>query len=275
MKIINILLFYCFLTSCSASFEESYYPNGQLEYRVPIINGVRNGKLEKYYSDGQMQYVSNWNNGVKEGEAIAYFRNGVIQIKENYKDGLPHGLVEEYYNAGDLKRKMTYDNGKILEEISYFENNSIEGKIKIDLDTIRATYYHRNGLIDEISVRIGEDLLYAKKFDLNGKLVSSNLPISATGRVSKNDTSVKVEIEYKLCNSCKYLIILGEFDEDNVLVNEYFRDTFLSNPMSFKLYEEQSIRLPIKGSLYELDTTDTVVGYSPFEIADSDANIKN
>lgn len=266
MKIFKWILVSFFLLECSASVEESYYPSGQLEYRVSVKDGVRNGELKKYYENGKIQYVSNWNNGVKEGEATAYFADGTIRFKENYENGLPNGTIEEYYGNGQLKKTMIYENGQLLSEASYFDDGIIEGEVRLNSDTTTAIYYHHNGLIDEISVRVGEELLYAKRFQENGNLISSTLPVKSVAKVSQKEIMIDIDIAYTSCELCDYLVILGEFDESHELKYEYYRDTFPKGEISITFDLNSGKKLPFAGSIYELDTLGHVVGYSPFDV---------
>lgn len=50
--------------------EQHYYPNGQLYYQVPVVNGKWNGIYTEYYSNGQFHYEYMVDNGKTSSNSI-------------------------------------------------------------------------------------------------------------------------------------------------------------------------------------------------------------
>jgi antitoxin component YwqK of YwqJK toxin-antitoxin module len=61
---------------------ESYYDNGQLDYKLNYKNGVEDGPFETYYGNGQLRSKGTYRNGVRFGPYESYFVNGQLWVKE-------------------------------------------------------------------------------------------------------------------------------------------------------------------------------------------------
>jgi antitoxin component YwqK of YwqJK toxin-antitoxin module len=70
---------------------ETYYRNGQLNYRGSFKDGEQDGIWEYYYK-GQLLYKGSFNNGKKDGIWEKYWDNGQLMSKQLYKDD---ELIEE------------------------------------------------------------------------------------------------------------------------------------------------------------------------------------
>jgi len=69
-------------------YEEVYYKNGQLEYKLNFNkNGYEEGLQEHYYENGQLSYRVNYKNGYEEGLSEYFDEEGNLTKTEEYKDG--------------------------------------------------------------------------------------------------------------------------------------------------------------------------------------------
>ena len=126
------------------NYEESYYPNGQIEYSVPLINGARHGEYKKYFEDGSIQFISHWDSGIKIDNAVLFYRNGMKRVEENFQSGLLHGKMKEYDSLGNLIGVVSYELGDKKNEISYFSNGQLQSDAQIWNDSILAYYYYQS-----------------------------------------------------------------------------------------------------------------------------------
>ncbi|MEM6526295.1 MAG: hypothetical protein AAF693_21050 [Bacteroidota bacterium] len=259
-KVVYYLLFLIFF-SCATEYEEKFYDNGNLQYRVELVDGKRQGELKKYNEDGSLQYISHWDQGEKNGEAKLFFRDGKVKLIEYFRNGTPEGQVQEFDSLGNLIRTMNFGNGKQLSDSSYYQSGRLEGAVHFKEDSIIASYFFETGELEEFSVKYKDQLVYAKKYDPSGKLVSSNIPISTNFSTQDKIASVTFEIPYSNCHDCSFLIIIND-----IMGNEINRQYFDSLEGEILLKNFESTEQILKGLLYEIDSNDVPQGFSPFDI---------
>jgi antitoxin component YwqK of YwqJK toxin-antitoxin module len=66
----------------------SYYYNGQIRVKVPLIDGKKEGEWIEYHENDQLKSKGIYKNGKKEGEWVYYKEDGEIDRKEIYRDGI-------------------------------------------------------------------------------------------------------------------------------------------------------------------------------------------
>ena len=81
--------------------------------RGSIKNGKKEGSWESYYDNGQLDFKGDYKNGEMDGSFEGYFTTGQLHIKGNFKNGEKEGYWESYNPDGsvDEKRTGTYKNG--------------------------------------------------------------------------------------------------------------------------------------------------------------------
>ena len=122
---------------------ESYYYNGQLDYKANYVNGNRHGYWESYYHNGQLSSKGNYVNGKRHGYWEYYWYNGQLMNKGNFVNGNRHGYWEYYYSNGQLMFKGYYDMGKMVDynpdepKLIELTLSDIANKLGIDVDKLR------------------------------------------------------------------------------------------------------------------------------------------
>lgn len=62
---------------------ETYWTNGNLNYKGNYTNGLQNGYCEQYYYDYEtICYQGNFINGFQYGYYISYWKSGIIMTNE-------------------------------------------------------------------------------------------------------------------------------------------------------------------------------------------------
>ena len=113
---------------------QTYYDNGQLEYRgFYNYAGELEGKLTEYYESGALSAIFHYVNGVLEGEVIYYSvmtEDGTISSTGTMIDGKKHGEWKLYSNDGSVWSVRNYRNGLYHGELlNYWENGQLREKI--------------------------------------------------------------------------------------------------------------------------------------------------
>lgn len=134
--------------SCSRELEQKYYPNGNLKFEVPLVDGRRNGKMTVYNEDGVVSETSFWKDGYEEGEVIIYYSNGSIMQKQKYHRGIIVGEVDLYSQNGILTERHYFDSLGRLIDYKEFKAN---GRQNMDENTRHAIFIEVQD-----TVRIGE-----------------------------------------------------------------------------------------------------------------------
>jgi antitoxin component YwqK of YwqJK toxin-antitoxin module len=116
------------------------YPDGKVQSRSSISNGLLEGLSEGWYTNGQKQVVEHFHAGVSHGQRIKWhptgaklseanivqgkiegvFRrwheNGVLAEEIPMKEGQPDGLSRAYYPNGRLRAEARLNAGRLLEQ---------------------------------------------------------------------------------------------------------------------------------------------------------------
>jgi antitoxin component YwqK of YwqJK toxin-antitoxin module len=92
---------------------ETWHPNGQLQSRVCIQNGLRHGLETIFNQDGICIIIRHWNRGKKQGREEEYNPNGTGLISScNYADDQLHGISRSQFVGGIPQYTCQYINGK-------------------------------------------------------------------------------------------------------------------------------------------------------------------
>ena len=78
-------------------FYYSYYPNGQVESKGFIENGLNQGVYTRYYEDGTLQrIIDSYGDGKKWGYEEWFYPSGKIEGRREYKNDELHGLSKSF-----------------------------------------------------------------------------------------------------------------------------------------------------------------------------------
>lgn len=108
-------------------FKESYFENGQLSRRGPILEKKKDGVWEYYFENGQLYSIGVYLLDKKEGLWENYYDNGQLESKNFYKYGELDGFRETYYENGQLKSNGHYSDGN---QDGVWEKFDEEGHLK-------------------------------------------------------------------------------------------------------------------------------------------------
>lgn len=117
-----------------------HYPNGSLQSRSRIVQGVLHGVSEGWHTNGQLQVREYFHRGVSQGRRIKWHangrklseavivkgklegvflrwhENGVVAERVEMRDGQPDGMSEAFYPSGFLKARATVRAGRLLSQ---------------------------------------------------------------------------------------------------------------------------------------------------------------
>ena len=79
-----------------------------------VINGKRDGFWESYYENGQLNWKGNYKNDNLDGPWEYYHKNGQLSFKGNYVDGKEEGSFEHFKENGKFEKRETWKNGKVI-----------------------------------------------------------------------------------------------------------------------------------------------------------------
>ena len=79
-----------------------------------IINGKRDGFWESYYENGQLNWKGNYKDDCLDGPWEYYYDNGQLSYKGNYIGGKEDGIFEHYKENGKFHKKEKWKNGKVI-----------------------------------------------------------------------------------------------------------------------------------------------------------------
>jgi antitoxin component YwqK of YwqJK toxin-antitoxin module len=79
-----------------------------------IITGKRDGFWESYYENGQLNWKGNYKDDCLDGPWEYYYDNGQLSYKGNYIGGKEDGIFEHYKENGKFHKKEKWKNGKVI-----------------------------------------------------------------------------------------------------------------------------------------------------------------
>jgi antitoxin component YwqK of YwqJK toxin-antitoxin module len=79
-----------------------------------IINGKRDGFWESYYENGQLNWKGNYKDDCLDGPWEYYYDNGQLSYKGNYIGGKEDGIFEHYKENGKFQKKEKWKDGKVI-----------------------------------------------------------------------------------------------------------------------------------------------------------------
>ena len=114
---------------------KGYHPNGQLKLTKTWKNGVENGKWVKYYETGQKEIEAFEKKGVADGPYTIWFDGGQVgRVGNSISGSGAEGLETWYHKNGQKWKDATFENGKIVGEWTYWDQNG--NVVSVDFDDI-------------------------------------------------------------------------------------------------------------------------------------------
>ena len=104
---------------------QSFYSNGEMEYKAEYKNGIPDGKVIYWNIKGELISNANYENGKLHGVSSSYFENGNIASKIEYFYGVFHGEYETYHENGRIKSNQIYEYGKPISKLLRFNEEGI------------------------------------------------------------------------------------------------------------------------------------------------------
>jgi antitoxin component YwqK of YwqJK toxin-antitoxin module len=272
IKILPAIVTLLMFTGCSndENYEVVHHENGEIKYKVPIVNGKREGILMKYKENGELELKSKWENGIKEGFAIQYFDNGNVMVSENFLNGQLHGKVERFDTLGNIIEKYFYLNGKKNGDyFSFYDNGQIEvkGHYLEDYKDGNAVIYYKTGKIKEKLIYHQDQLVYRTSFSENGseRITQLALDIRKMDNEESNDEviTLKFELLYSYSQTGKISLALGNFNDQGELESdEVFESKSLSVIIPMSKAQIEKANGIVEGKVIELEqTNDTLSTY--------------
>lgn len=134
-----------------------YYPNGKVAKKYKLKDGQIDGLYEFYSDSGYLVTSQTIKDGVPNGPYTTYYKDGKKQSVTNFKDGLPEGESTTYYPDGGTKSRSVCT-GDIMKPSCEFQN------------------YYPNGTLKSESKTANGELVYAIKYDDQGRVTSDEKP---------------------------------------------------------------------------------------------------
>lgn len=107
--------------------KEKYYPNGNVERRYYMLNGVMRDSLTEYYESGTLKSVMLFDeNGIQHGKSQFYYENGSVREVQLYDNGKRLGGDSIFYENGSIKAITNYVNGK---RHGFFRQWNLDGEL--------------------------------------------------------------------------------------------------------------------------------------------------
>ena len=96
------------------------YPDGSPKMVVFVVHGTKDiVRDESYYPNGKMDYCGEYRDGVEDGTWKYYWPNGMLKTVEHYVDGLEEGECRHFNEQGKLVKFILYKKGNPVKTLEY------------------------------------------------------------------------------------------------------------------------------------------------------------
>jgi hypothetical protein len=127
-----------------------FYESGALKSRSAVTNGLLQGLSQGWHTNGQLQVTEHFQEGVSHGVRAKWYEsgarkseglivegqfhgtwrrwheNGALAEQIESDHGNPHGTSLAYYPSGQIKARATFQNGKMVEQKFWKDQNPSE-----------------------------------------------------------------------------------------------------------------------------------------------------
>ncbi|MBJ2175222.1 hypothetical protein JBL43_13295 [Aureibaculum sp. A20] len=180
-------------------------------------------------SDATVESVNYYRNN-RNGEWKFYNESGNVIEIGNYLNDRKYGKWTSYYDNGQIKRVQLWKAGKIVEVISYFDENGKtldKGTLKAGKGTIKE-YDANNKLVSTIEFVNGEEIDWNDAFELNNMAWDIYENETDAAILQKGIKMVKrsIELDKDYFNTDTYAALLfktGNYKQALILAKEAIR----------------------------------------------------
>lgn len=88
------------------------YPNGLLQSRTSVSNGLLQGLSEGWYTNGQRQVLEHFQAGVSHGQRVKWYPTGVKLSEANIVQGKIEGVFRRWHDNGVLAQEIAMKQGQ-------------------------------------------------------------------------------------------------------------------------------------------------------------------
>ena len=81
----------------------SFYPNGQLDSEMTVVNGQPDGLVQKWYESGQLEGALTFVDGKPEGLNRWWYENGQLRLESTFVNGEGNGVSRQWHEDGSVK----------------------------------------------------------------------------------------------------------------------------------------------------------------------------
>ncbi|KKL56630.1 hypothetical protein LCGC14_2243450 [marine sediment metagenome] len=89
--------------------EKGYYPNGQLQHKIPYHQDQKHGIAKWWYESGQLEYETLYHQGQQHGMEKWWYKNGKIEY-------------ERYFLYNEEATKEEYRKHELVESLACLNN---------------------------------------------------------------------------------------------------------------------------------------------------------
>ncbi|HPI04024.1 MAG TPA: hypothetical protein PLB12_01610 [Candidatus Goldiibacteriota bacterium] len=110
------------MAACTAKpekIEKVYYPSGKLLAEMPMVKGLKHGKIIWYYESGDIKTTQEVKRGAADGRIIFYYEGNIKEHEGVIKNGKRIGEFKYYDRQGKLIKSEFYSNGSVVKEKTY------------------------------------------------------------------------------------------------------------------------------------------------------------
>ncbi len=152
-----------------------YYTNQQVDYKLPMKEGIIDGKVNYYRADGSISSYYTWKEDQRDGPFEGYFLDAKVSEKGNYKNGKVDGDYVSYYPNGKIEKQGKYVEGTRVGkwEEFYYDGKPLETAVYDERGKttgIRETYDYNGHKTTTFDYLKGEVISY-RHYDRNGEVM--------------------------------------------------------------------------------------------------------
>ena len=174
-----------------------YFKNGQMKEQSFYKLGKLDGIKDTYYISGQLKDRTEYRLDEKMGPFEIWTSSGQLEERGTFLKNQYHGIIQRNYSTGLLASASTYSRGELegisqifspsnfLKKESFFSSNSEIARLE----------YHDNGRFKRIIIFNNKNIIYERKWNVDGFEITDQNFI--TGTRTQSDYYLSGQLKYE------------------------------------------------------------------------------
>jgi len=130
------------------------YPDGVLQSRTAVVEGLLHGLSEGWFTNGLLQVREQFTRGVSHGLRAKWYPSGKRLSEARIVDGRFEGTFRKWHENGPLAEQIEFNNGQPAGvSLAYFRSGFLKARARLEAGKVVEQQFWKDGEADDGSSR--------------------------------------------------------------------------------------------------------------------------